>query len=99
MKEEQEITRAKAIEIIDDLTAEGCYSAAIEMVCKHRIGGLTATRDTIKKKFGINKLQLQLLHSYDVPNPYYEDAPPMRLYLLAEAEIKFGRKGKVEPLF
>ncbi|MGE5943996.1 MAG: hypothetical protein ACM31G_06620 [Flavobacteriales bacterium] len=79
-------TKLNAKETIEGLAKNKQYAKALDILRRFKIEGLSVTKSTLKKEFGLTPKEIEELNYIEVDNPYYKCAGPMRLYLKAEVE-------------
>lgn len=70
------------------------YEEAREIISKRRLKGFQICKKTLKQQYYYGaKQEREINLSYDsISNPYYNNAPHMKLYLTAEADEKLIKR-------
>ena len=71
------------------------WLSALDLISSRYLKGLTVTKSTLKKIYGLKPKQIELLNFIEVENPYYKCSPPMKLYLIGEAEYILNKGKKI----
>lgn len=76
------------------------FNAAIKYLNEHK--GMCKyymiPKSKAKKQFNISEKEINKLQFVEMLNPVYRSKSPMKLYLTAELNYKFGRLGKIEKI-
>ena len=84
-KAKTKITRKNAPAYIEAAINRKDYGEALDLVRRFRTSGFVVTKSTLKREFDLKDSDIEKLKFHEADNPYYKCAPPMKLYLKAEA--------------
>ena len=82
----EKMTRKNVRKFIDERLDLKMYDEALDLIRRFRVKEYTVTRTTAKKDHKLPEKVIDKLHSFEVKNPHYSCAAPMKLYLKAEIE-------------
>lgn len=83
-KEKQKKIRKK----VESLIKRKCHVQALNLIGAYKLRGYTITKGRAKKEYGLSEKQILKLPCNEVDNPYYKSSSPMKLYLIAQCELK-----------